>query len=154
MSMEEIQKQLDLKLVSVTLPQNMFFVKIIEATAPVEIECGGLNSSSTFGIVFQNFSFLGDVLDTRRHMVSFVKKQYDVALYYQSKMDKLRKRKGQNLDSRMNINLLEWFTISNKAFRLFLKIKAFGIDPTDEMMKSAFGLVTHRIEHLREEVID
>ena len=58
------------------------------------------------------------------------------------------------MNIKWNLNLLEWSILRNKAYLLFLKVKALEIDPTDEMMKSAFGLVTHRVEYLKEKQID
>ena len=161
MLLKQIQQQLNLKLRSLTLPiteENEHLVPLIhddwKHNGCVQIECARLSSCNTSQIVFQNFTLLGDIGDTRRHMFSFAKKQYDVALYYQKKIYELKKQEGLDLNMRMNINLLQWSILHNKAYLLFLKVKTLRIDPTDEMMKSALGLVTYRVEHLKEKEID
>ena len=153
----QIQEQLNLILGSLTLPTYRLVPKIHDGwryTSLTKIDCPELDSSNASEIVFQDYQLLGDMLDTRRHMYSFVKKQYDVALYYQKSMNQLKQQNGHDLNMGMKTNLLQWSILHNEAYLLFLKVKAFGIDSTDEMMKSAFGLVTHRVEHLNEKEID
>ena len=158
--LEHVQEQLRLNLRSMTLPfteENIHLAPRIHDDWRnqmfANIECTALRSSNRTQIVFHNFTLLGDIWDTTKHMFSFSKKQYDLALYYQNKMDKLKKQTGQDLNVRMNINVLQWFMLHNKAYLLFLKVKAWGIDPTDEMMKSALGLVAYRVEYLKQEKI-
>ena len=157
MILEQIQEQLTLKLRSSTLPCTHLKHTIHDSwkhSMYAEIDCSALDDHNTSIIMFHNFTLIGDILDTRRHMFSFAKKQYDTALYYQKSMNKLKKLKGQDLNVKIKLNLLEWSILYDEAYMMFLKVKALGIDPTEEMMKSAFGFVTHRVVHLKEEEID
>ena len=157
-----IQEQLNITLGSLTLPtlENRHLMPIIHddwkytSLVGIGIDCCELNSYNAPAIVFKEYKLLRDILDTKRHIFSFIKKVYDIALYYQNKMNKLKKQEQQDLEMRMKINSLEWSILHNKAYILFLQINALGIDPTDDMMKSAFGLVTYRVEYLKETNIE
>ena len=128
-----------LKLVSLTFPdsQNMSSVPVIYDLdvyeSGIKMECGELNPSNPAVIMFQNYSLVGDILDTKRHMFSFDKKHYDIA------------QTGQDWNKRINANLIHWSMTGTTAYSLFLKVKAFGIDPTDQIMKSAFRLATYQV---------
>ena len=157
----QIQEQLNLRLGSLTFPVNQENVHLVPTihddwkhNMVATIDYSDVPRSNRSAIAFQNFTLIGDMFDTKRHMPSFMKKQYDLALHYQSKMDEFKNQTGQDLDTRMDINLLEWSILYNDAYLLFLKVKALGIDPTDEMMKSALGLITYRVEYLKEKEID
>ena len=89
----------------------MRFVPIIhdgwKNTVSIEIECFGSNSSNESEIVFHDFKLIRDISDARRHMFSFIKKQFDIAPYYQKRIHKLKK---QNRQARFEYQMEPQFT--------------------------------------------
>ena len=145
----QIREQLGLKLYSST----GYIPTITDWKCDMNFKIYTFGQNSSFELAFQKFALLGDVSDTKRHSFSFHKKRYDLVQYYQNKLEGLRKQVSQNSNARKGINLLEWYMFHFPGYELFLTVKAFDIDPTDQMMKSVFGLVAHRVDYLKEKKI-